>query len=202
VVHPHAVIEAKARIGKRVVIHAGAVIGADGFGFVFDGKAQVKIPQVGSVVIEDDVEIGAGTTIDRATIGLTKIGRGTKIDNQVQIAHNVTIGEHCTISAQCGISGSTRVGNYVTMGGRVGLADHVEIGDRVMLGANAGVPTGKKIPANQIWFGQPARPYEEMRKQVASQLRAHAHRQELHGLKKKLEDLVEQLRELREIARP
>ena len=202
VIHPNTSIYGKVKIGSRVIIHAGVVIGADGFGFVFDGKSQVKLPQVGSVVIEDDVEIGACTTVDRAAFGETVIGQGTKIDNQVQIAHNVQIGKHCAISAQCGISGSTKIGNYVTLGGSVGIADHVEVGDGVMLGANAGVPPGKKIPPKQIWFGQPARPYDEMRKQFGAQLRAHENQEELRELKKKVAQLSQELEALKSNSKP
>ena len=197
VIHPNVSIHHHSKIGSHVIIHSGVVIGADGFGFVFDGKEQVKLLQVGNVIIEDDVEIGACTTIDRAAIGETIVGQGTKIDNQVQIAHNVQIGKHCAISAQCGISGSTKIGNYVTMGGSVGVADHVEVGDGAMLGANAGIPPGKKIPPKQIWFGQPARPYEEMRKQFGAQLRAHENQEELRELKKKVATLERELETLK-----
>ncbi len=197
VIQPNVTIYRNTKIGSRVVIHAGAVIGADGFGFVFDGKAQVKIPQVGGVTIEDDVEIGAATAIDRATVGETRIGKGTKIDNQVQIAHNVQIGAHCAISAKCGISGSSKIGNYVVMGGGVGIADHVEVGDGVMLGAYAGVPAKKKIPPKQVWFGQPARPYEEMRKQVGAQLRAAETLEEVREIKKKLAELSQEIEALK-----
>lgn len=197
VIHPHVSVYSGSKIGKNVILHSGAVIGADGFGFVFDGKAHAKLPQVGIVVIEDDVEIGACTTVDRAAMGETRIGRGTKIDNQVQVAHNVQIGAHCTISAQCGISGSTKIGNYVTMGGSVGIADHVEVGDGVMLGANAGVPPGKKIPPKQIWFGAPARPYDEMRKQFGAQLRAAENQEDLRELKKKVAAMEKELEALK-----
>jgi len=197
IIHPNVMIYEKAKIGNRVTIHAGAVLGADGFGFVFDGKQQQKVPQVGIVVIHDDVEIGAGTTIDRATVGETVIGKGTKIDNQVQIAHNVEIGEHCAISAKVGISGSCKIGNFVTMGGGAGLADHVEIGDGTMLGGLSGVPSGKKIPAKQIWFGQPARPYQEMRKQIAAQLRAAENYTDVSDLKKRLTSLEAEIETLK-----
>ncbi len=197
VIHPNVTIYDQTKIGNRVTIHAGAVLGADGFGFVFDGKQQQKVPQVGIVVVHDDVEIGAGTTIDRATVGETVIGKGTKIDNQVQIAHNVEIGEHCAISAKCGISGSCKIGNFVTMGGGAGLADHVEIGDGTMLGGNSGVPSGKKIPAKQIWFGQPARPYQEMRRQIAAQLRAAESFGDVSDLKKRIANLEAEIESLR-----
>lgn len=197
VIHPNVMVYEKTKIGNRVTIHAGAVLGADGFGFVFDGKQQQKVPQVGTVVIHDDVEIGAGTTIDRATVGQTVVGKGTKIDNQVQIAHNVEIGEHCAISAKVGISGSCKIGNYVTMGGGAGLADHVEIGDGTMLGGLSGVPSGKKIPPKQIWFGQPARPYHEMRKQIAAQLRAAESLGDVSDLKKRIANLEAEIETLR-----
>ena len=197
IIHPNVSIYFKAIIGNRVILHSGVVVGTDGFGYVFDGKEQVKLPQIGTVTIQNDVEIGACTTIDRAAMGETVIGKGTKIDNLVQIAHNVQIGEHCAISANCGISGSTKIGNYVTLGGGVGIADHVEVGDGAMLGAAAGVPPGKKIPPKQIWFGQPARPYDEMRKQFGAQLRAYENQEELRELKKKVEELSREIESLK-----
>ena len=197
VIHPHAVLYPNTRIGNRVVIHAGAIIGSDGFGYVFDGRKQAKVPQVGNVVIEDDVEIGACTTIDRATIGSTIIREGVKIDNLVQIGHNVIVGKHTCLSAQVGISGSSKIGNYVTMGGRVGLGDHAEIGDQVMLGAQSGIPSKKKIPPKQIWIGAPARPYQEMRKQVGAQLRSYETQQLVAELKKRIETLEKELNDLK-----
>jgi UDP-3-O-[3-hydroxymyristoyl] glucosamine N-acyltransferase len=139
VLFPHVVIYEGSRVGRRVIVHAGAVIGADGFGFIPGRDGHLKIPQVGGVTIEDDVEIGANSTIDRATLGQTVIGRGTKLDNLVQIGHNVTVGERCLMAAQVGIAGSTRVGNGVAMGGQVGLADHVDVGDEVVIAAQSGV---------------------------------------------------------------
>lgn len=195
IVHPHVTLYENTIVGNRCVIHAGVVIGADGFGFIPTPKGQVKVPQVGDVVIEDEVEIGACSTIDRATIGSTRIGRGVKIDNLVQIAHNVSIGPHTVISAQTGISGSSKIGTFVTMGGRVGLADHVEIGDQAVLGAQSGVPTGKKVPSKQIWMGAPARPYQEARKQVAAQWRAAEMLEEIRKLRARVEEL-EKLRSL------
>src|SRR5208283_3981177 len=127
------------QIGQRVRIHAGAVIGADGFGYVQDAGLHLKIPQVGQVIIHDDVEIGANTTIDRGALGPTVIGKGTKIDNLVQIAHNVTIGENCLVIAQVGIAGSTKIGNYATLAGQVGIAGHLKIGDQVIVAAQSGV---------------------------------------------------------------
>jgi len=195
VLHPHVTLYENTVVGSRCVIHAGTVLGADGFGFVATPQGQIKVPQVGNVVIEDEVEIGACSTIDRATVGSTRIGRGVKIDNLVQIAHNVTIGPHTVISAQTGISGSSKVGAFVTMGGRVGLADHVEIGDEAILGAQSGVPTGKKVPPQQLWIGAPARPYREARKQVAAQWRSAEMMEEIRKLRARVEEL-EKLRSL------
>lgn len=189
VIHPHVTLYENTQVGNRTVIHSGAVIGADGFGYVPSAQGQVKVPQVGNVVIGNNVEIGSCTTIDRATMGSTTVGDGVKIDNLVQVAHNVSIGPHTVISAQTGISGSSKIGAFVTMGGRVGLADHVEIGDQAILGAQSGVPTGKKIPAKQIWIGAPARPYQEARRQVAAQLRAAEMMDELKKLRARVEEL-------------
>lgn len=197
VIHPHAILYSKTVVGNKVTIHSGAVLGADGFGFVFDGKKQQKIPQVGNVVVEDDVEIGACSTIDRATIGSTIIHRGVKIDNLVQIAHNVEVGEHSCLSAQVGISGSSKIGKYVTLGGRAGLGDHCEIGDEAILGAEAGVPSGKTIPPKQIWIGAPARPYQEMRKQVSAQLRSYETQELVSELRKRIELLEKELNEIK-----
>jgi UDP-3-O-[3-hydroxymyristoyl] glucosamine N-acyltransferase len=135
---PHVVVNERCRLGRRVVVHPGAVIGADGFGFIPDPVAHLKIPQVGTVVVGDDVEIGANATIDRATLGATSIGRGTKIDNLVHIAHNVEIGEGALIAAQVGIAGSSRLGPGVILGGQAGVADHVTIGAGAVMGAQSG----------------------------------------------------------------
>lgn len=139
IVYQNVSIRENVRIGKRAIIHAGTVIGSDGFGFVTDSGKHHKIPQVGGVIIEDDVEIGSNCCVDRATLGNTIIKKGTKIDNQVQVAHNVVIGEHCLIAAQTGIAGSTTLGDYVVFGGRVGVADHMTIGDRVMAGGGTAI---------------------------------------------------------------
>jgi UDP-3-O-[3-hydroxymyristoyl] glucosamine N-acyltransferase len=141
------------------------VLGSDGFGFEFSGGKHVKIPQTGIVQVEDDVEIGANTTIDRARFGRTWIQEGTKIDNLVQIAHNVVIGKHCIIVSQAGISGSTRLGNYVTLAGQVGIVGHIEIGDQAIVGAQSGV--SKSIGPKEVWFGYPAMPMRESKEQLA-----------------------------------
>jgi UDP-3-O-[3-hydroxymyristoyl] glucosamine N-acyltransferase len=163
-IYPRVTIRERSRIGSRVIIHSGAVIGADGFGFeMVDGRQQ-KIQQIGIVQIDDDVEIGANTTIDRARFGRTWIQQGVKIDNLVQIAHNVVIGKNSVIVAQTGISGSTRVGERVTMAGQVGIVGHVEIADGTIIAAQSGV--SKSIPGG-AWFGYPAVPLAEAKKQFA-----------------------------------
>ena len=148
VLHPNVVVREHCRLGERVVLHAGAVIGSDGFGYAGSGAGRVKIPQVGTVVVEDDVEIGANSTIDRATLGQTVIGKGTKIDNLVQIAHNVIIGENSVIAAQAGIAGSSRLGKNVTLAGQVGVVNHIQIGDGATIGPQSGV--GQSVAANAL----------------------------------------------------
>ena len=197
IIHPHVVLYDKTQIGNHVVIHAGTIIGADGFGYVFDGTKQQKVPQVGNVIIENDVEIGACSTVDRATVGSTIIREGVKIDNLCQIGHNVEIGANSCLSAQVGISGSSKIGKNVTMGGKTGLGDHCEIGDGATLGAQTGVPSGKTIPPNQIWIGAPARPYEDMKKQVSAQLRSYETQQLVFEMKKRIEALEKELNELK-----
>jgi UDP-3-O-[3-hydroxymyristoyl] glucosamine N-acyltransferase len=155
-----------ALVGDRVVIHAGTRIGQDGFGYVPGAGGHGKVPQVGRVIIQDGVEIGANATIDRGAIRDTVIGEGTKIDNLVQIAHNVEIGRHCALAAHTGISGSCTIGDYVMMGGRAGLADNITVGSGAMIGAAAGVMTD--IPAGEKWVGVPAMPMKEFFKGVAA----------------------------------
>jgi UDP-3-O-[3-hydroxymyristoyl] glucosamine N-acyltransferase len=149
--HPNVVVRERCRLGDRVILHAGAVIGSDGFGYAGSDDQRVKIPQAGIVVVDDDVEIGANTTVDRATLGRTVIGRGVKIDNLVQIAHNVIIGEHSVIAAQAGIAGSTRIGKSVTLAGQVGVVNHIEIGDGAMIGPQSGIP--RSVPPGAILSG-------------------------------------------------
>jgi UDP-3-O-[3-hydroxymyristoyl] glucosamine N-acyltransferase len=159
VLHPHVVLRQDVHLGRRVVVHPGTVLGADGFGYVFDGRAHRKIPQVGRVVVEDDVEIGANVAIDRATLGATVIGRGTKIDNLVQIGHNTVVGAGAIIVAQVGIAGSCRIGRHVVLGGQTGIADHVSVGDGAQIGSQSGVHRDVAAGARQI--GTPAMPAEE-----------------------------------------
>jgi UDP-3-O-[3-hydroxymyristoyl] glucosamine N-acyltransferase len=161
---PNVTLYARTQLGRNVRIHAGSVIGADGFGYVFDSGTHRKVPQVGCVIIHDDVEIGANVTIDRGALGPTVIGKGTKIDNLVQIGHNVTIGEHSLIVSQTGIAGSTRIGTYVTLAGQVGIAGHLKIGNRATITAQSGVM--HDVPEGQKWFGSPAMPDRKMKRQL------------------------------------
>ncbi|HXU87618.1 MAG TPA: UDP-3-O-(3-hydroxymyristoyl)glucosamine N-acyltransferase [Methylomirabilota bacterium] len=163
----HVALLAGVRLGRRVIVHAGAVLGADGFGFAFDGAQHRKIPQTGGVVIEDDVEIGANTTIDRATFGDTIVRRGTKIDNLVQIGHNVEIGEHSILVSQVGLSGSARLGRGVVLAGQVGVADHVVIGEGALVGGRAGVASD--LEAGGKYLGTPARPMLEAKRIMAAE---------------------------------
>ncbi len=150
-------IYARTKIGARVRVHSGTTIGSDGFGYVLDGAIHRKVPQIGNVIIGDDVEIGANVTIDRGALGPTSIGKGTKIDNQVHVAHNVEIGEHCILCGQVGIAGSAKLGNYgVVLAGQVGIAGHLKIGNQVTVGSKAGVM--HNIPDGQMWLGMPAQP--------------------------------------------
>jgi UDP-3-O-[3-hydroxymyristoyl] glucosamine N-acyltransferase len=157
VLYPRVVLYQDVQVGARSILHSGCVIGADGFGFLWDGKKRVKIPQVGSVILGDEVEIGA--TIDRATAGATKVGNGTKIDNLVQVGHNCRIGEHGAIAGQTGISGSTQIGDRVIMGGGVGTNDHIKITHDVIIGGRSGIDRDITEPGE--YFGTPARPVRE-----------------------------------------
>ena len=159
ILHPNVVVREGCSLGARVVVHSGTVIGADGFGYVQYQGRHHKIPQLGGVVIEDDVELGANVTIDRATLGQTLVKQGTKVDNLVQIAHNVTVGEHCILVAQVGIAGSTTIGRHVMIGGQAGLADHLTIGDQAMIAAKSGV--NRSVEANQVVGGIPAMPRDK-----------------------------------------
>lgn len=165
--HPNAAVLAGCRIGARCVLQAGAVVGSDGFGYVWDGSAHRKIPQVGMVRVEDDVEIGANATIDRATLGETVIGRGTKIDNLVQIGHNVVVGEDSILCGQAGISGSTRIGRRVTLAGQAGIGDHVRIGDGATITGQGGIPSNATVPPGAVLSGYPPVPHRDFLKRAA-----------------------------------
>ena len=164
VIYPNVTIYDRTRIGKFVRIHSGTVIGSDGFGYAFSKKEKkiYKVPQTGGVVVEDFVEIGANTSIDRGTVGDTVIGEGTKIDNLVQVGHNVKIGKYCFIVSQVGISGSTKIGDFVTLAGKVGVAGHIEIASNVTVAAKSGIT--KSIKEAGTYAGFPVRPYKEWRK--------------------------------------
>lgn len=174
------------KIGNRVIIHAGTVIGSDGFGYVPANGRYHKFPQIGDVIIEDDVEIGSNSSIDRGALASTIIGQGTKIDNLVQIAHNVKIGKNCILAAQVGISGSAVLEDNVILGGQVGIADHVRIETGAIVGAQAGVPTGKIIRRDTLVWGTPARPMAEFK-------RVYVHTQNLPTLKARLIELEQKV---------
>jgi UDP-3-O-[3-hydroxymyristoyl] glucosamine N-acyltransferase len=182
-IYPNVTVRERVRIGKGVIIHAGAVIGADGFGYVQEKGMHYKIPQVGGVIIEDYVEIGANVIIDRATTGNTVVGRGSKIDNLVQIAHNVKIGKNCIIVSQVGISGSVEIGDGTILGGQVGVKDHIKIGKNVMVAAQAGIVSN--LSEGQIYSGSPAIPHH-------TSLRAH-------GIFTRLPELVKKVKKLEKL---
>lgn len=188
VLYPRVAIYPGARIGNRVILHAGVVIGSDGFGYVFAEGRHLKFPQLGSVIIEDDVEIGSNSTVDRGSLRTTVIGTGTKIDNLVQIAHNVRIGRHCVIAAQTGISGSVEIGDYVVMGGQAGVGENVRMEDHVMVGGQAGVLGGKTLRQGTAYWGTPARPLDEFKKM-------YAHLSHLPSIVEKIKELDRRTRE-------
>jgi len=191
ILYPNVSVYSRTIIGNRVILHSGVVVGSDGFGYEKEGRKNVKIPQVGRVEIEDDVEIGANTTIDRATFSKTVIRKGVKIDNLVQVAHNVTIGEDSIIVAQVGISGSTKIGSNVTLAGQVGVVPQIEIGDNVMVGAQAGVT--HDLPANQGYLGSPALPHREFLRAITTFPKLPEMRKTLLHLEKRIEKMEEAL---------
>jgi UDP-3-O-[3-hydroxymyristoyl] glucosamine N-acyltransferase len=182
VLHPRVSIYPGVKVGDRVILHAGVVLGSDGFGYLFAEGRHQKFPQLGGLVIENDVEIGSNTTVDRGSLGTTRIGEGAKIDNLVQVAHNVRIGRHSVIAAQTGISGSAEIGDFVTLAGQVGVADHVRIEDEAVIGAQAGIPTGKAVRKGSVMWGTPARPLSEFKKM-------YAHLSRLPALAEKVKEL-------------
>ncbi|MFH1337154.1 MAG: UDP-3-O-(3-hydroxymyristoyl)glucosamine N-acyltransferase [Candidatus Zixiibacteriota bacterium] len=184
-IYPNVTIRENVEIGNNVIVHSGTVIGADGFGYVKEKEIHHKIPQTGRVKIEDNVEIGANVTIDRATLGVTRIGKGTKIDNLVQIGHNVDIGENCIIVAQVGIGGSTKIGDDTIIAGQAGLTGHIKIGKRVVIGAQSGVT--KSVPDDTTIFGYPAREIHKMK-------RIEAHLSHLDRYIKRLRELEEEVK--------
>ena len=187
------VIMGQVHIGKRVRIHSGSVIGGDGFGYVFDGERHQKVPQIGTVIIEDDVEIGCNVCIDRATMGATHIGEGTKIDNLVQIAHNVQIGKNCVLCGQVGLSGSVIVEDNVIMAGQAGLRDHVKIGKGAILGAKAGIMSD--VAAGEFVAGAPAVPNRDYMKMNAASRKLPDMARQLRRLERTVEELSRKLEE-------
>ncbi len=190
-IYPNVSIREQVEIGHRVIIHSGTVIGSDGFGFATVKGIHHKIPQVGTVVIEDDVEIGANVTIDRARFEKTVVGKGTKIDNLVQIAHNVVMGSNCILVAQSGVSGSTVLGNNVVLAGQAGVVGHITIGDNVVVGAQSGV--SKSIPANTSVWGYPAKPLQKAKRVNAAIQRLEDLYKTIEMLRRRLEALEKRL---------
>lgn len=189
IIYPNVVIYDNVSIGNNCIIHAGAIIGADGFGFVRDGaNGYVKFPQIGTVVIEDNVEIGAGTCVDRGALGETRIGEGTKIDNLVQIAHNVQVGKRVVIASQTGISGSTVLEDDCVIGGQVGMGDHARVKTGAIIGSQAGILPGK-IVREGVWWGTPVQPLDEYKRQ-------NAHVKGLARLKDDIKELKKQVAQL------
>ncbi len=185
--YPNVTLRESCELGERVIVHSGAVIGSDGFGFVRDGSIHRKVPQIGNVVVEDDVELGSCVTIDRATTGTTRIGAGSKIDNLVQIAHNVQVGKNCIIVAQVGISGSTVLGNDVVLAGQAGLVGHIEIGAGAMIGAKSGV--SKSVKAGERLSGCPALPVTQTKRIEASLRQLPELIQTVRKLRRRVEEL-------------
>ncbi len=193
ILHPGVVLYPGAQVGNRVTLHAGVVVGSDGFGYVSDGRSYLKFPQIGTVVVDDDVEVGCNTTIDRGSLGTTHIGEGTKIDNLVQIAHNVDIGKRVVIAAQTGISGSTIIEDDAVIGGQVGFGDHARVQKGVVIGSKAGVLPGKIVRSGEIYWGVPVRPLREYKRLNALFGRLPEMKAEIEALKKE----VALLREIR-----
>jgi UDP-3-O-[3-hydroxymyristoyl] glucosamine N-acyltransferase len=188
VIHPNAFIEDGVTIGNRVILHAGVVIGADGFGYVRGDMGYHKFPQIGTVIIEDDVEIGANTTIDRGALGRTRIGKGTKLDNMVHVGHNCDIGERVVIAAQTGISGSVTIEDDCVIGGQVGFGDHIHVQSGAVIGSKAGILPGKIVRPG-VWWGIPIQPLDEYKRLNAHLSRVPQLRKEVKELKDKLAQL-------------
>jgi UDP-3-O-[3-hydroxymyristoyl] glucosamine N-acyltransferase len=188
VIHPNVFLEDSVTIGNRVILHAGVVIGADGFGYVRDEHSHHKFPQIGTVIIEDDVELGAHTCVDRAALGRTRIGRGTKIDNLVHVGHNCDIGERVVIAAQTGISGSVVIEDDCVIGGQVGFGDHIRVQSGAVIGSKAGILPGKIVRPG-VWWGIPIHPLEEYKRLNAHVSRLPQVREDLKELKKRVKKL-------------
>jgi len=192
VIHPNVVIYHDVTIGDRVILHAGVVIGADGFGYVRDEQSHHKFPQIGTVVIEDEVELGANTCVDRAALGRTRIGKGTKLDNMVHVGHNCDIGERVVIAAQTGISGSVTIEDDCIIGGQVGFGDHIRVQSGAIIGSKAGILPGKIVRPG-VWWGIPIQPLEDYKRLNAHISRLPHMREELKDLRDQLGNLEKQL---------
>ena len=185
-IHPNVTLYDDLRVGARVVLHSGCVIGADGFGFAMAGDHYEKFPQVGTVVLEDDVEIGANSCIDRAALGVTQIGAGTKIDNLVHIAHNCQIGKHVVIAAQTGFAGGVTIGDYAVLGGQVGIGEKATVASRAVVGSKGGILSFKTVEAGEPVWGIPARPLRQHLKGLANIARIPELREEIRLIKQQL----------------
>jgi UDP-3-O-[3-hydroxymyristoyl] glucosamine N-acyltransferase len=190
-IYPHVTVYGNCLIGQRCIIHAGAVIGADGFGFAPEGQEYTKIPQIGNVILEDDVEIGVNTAIDRAVMGSTIIRRGVKLDNLIQIGHNVEVGENTVMAAQVGIAGSTKVGKHCMLGGQVGIAGHLHVGDGAVIAAQSGAM--RNIPPTETVMGYPAIPSKDFLRSTAVFNRLPEVYKTLNRLQKEVEELKTKL---------
>src|SRR2546430_424512 len=191
VIHPNVFLEDGVTIGDRVILHAGVVIGTDGFGYVRDEHSHHKFPQIGTVVIEDDVELGANTCVDRGALGRTRIGRGTKIDNLVHVGHNCDIGERVVIAAQTGISGSVTIEDDCVIGGQVGFGDHIRVQSGAIIGSKAGILPGKIVRPG-VWWGIPIQPLDEYK-------RLHAHLGRLPQVREEVKELRQRVKELESV---
>ncbi len=191
VIHPTVVIYDNVTIGNRVILHAGVVLGADGFGYIRDEQSHHKFPQIGTVVIEDEVELGAHTCVDRAALGRTRIGRGTKLDNMVHVGHNCDIGERVVIAAQTGISGSVTIEDDCVIGGQVGFGDHIRVQSGAIIGSKAGILPGKIVRPG-VWWGIPIQPLNEYK-------RLNAHISRLPQVRKELKELTERVKEMERV---
>ena len=191
--HANATIAHHCVLGNRVKVHSGTTVGSDGFGYHFDGKTHLKLQHIGDVEIGSNVEIGANTAIDRATLGTTKIGDDTKIDNLVQIAHNVTLGKNNILCAFSGVAGSVTAGDNVIFAADAGAGDHVTIEDNVTIGPRTGIPSKKRLSSGTTWLGNPARPADKAIEQIVSMQRIPGMKKQLKSLQQKLKELEEKL---------
>jgi UDP-3-O-[3-hydroxymyristoyl] glucosamine N-acyltransferase len=191
-IHPNVTIYSDVSIGDRVVLHSGCVLGADGFGFVLAGDHYEKFPQIGRVCIGDDVEIGANSCVDRAALGTTEIGSGSKLDNMVHVAHNCRIGKHVVIAAQTGFSGAVVIEDYAVIGGQVGIGDKARVETKVVVGSGSGILTSKIVRKGQVVWGTPARPLREYLEQLANLARLPELRREIKELKRQIAELQKQ----------